>query len=48
MGVHAVEENASYEGSPDVSRRAADEDVGDVADVLLHIHGQVLESGTEN
>lgn len=48
MGVHAVEEDASDEGSADVASGAAHEDVGDVADVLLHVHGQVLERGAEN
>lgn len=48
MGVRAVEENASQERTADVARRAADEDVRNVADVLLHIHSQVLERGAKN
>lgn len=43
MRIHAVEERASYEGSANVARRAANKDVGDVADVLLDIHSQVLK-----
>lgn len=48
MGVHAVEQDASQEGSSNISRRASDKDVGDVADVLFHIHSQVAEGRAEN
>lgn len=48
MGVHAVEEHASYERAADVARRAADEDVRKVADVRLDIRGQVVERGANN
>lgn len=46
--VHAVDEGASQEGPGDVAPGAADEDVRNVADVLFHIHSQVLERGAED
>lgn len=48
MRIRAVDESASQEGTGDIARRAADEDVGNVADVLFHIHSQVLERGAKN
>lgn len=48
MRIRAVDGSASQEGTGDIARRAADEDVGNVADVLFHIHSQVLERGAKN
>lgn len=48
MGVHAVKENPPNERSTNVASRAPYEDVGDVADVLLHIQSQILKGGAEN
>lgn len=48
MRIHAVEESAPYEGAADVSCRAADKDVGDVADVLLHVYSQVFKGGAQD
>jgi len=48
VGAHAVKEKASEQGTPNVARRAAHEDVRKVADVLVHIHSKVLERGADN
>lgn len=48
MGVNAVKENASQQGTTNVAPRPAHKNVRNVAYVLLHIHSQVLKRGAKN
>lgn len=45
MAVHAVKENPGQHRAAYIAHRAAYEDVGDVADVLVDVDGKVLKCG---